>query len=110
MKQNFKSLFIFLKQSLIDDANNRWLFLTFFTLSLLSYIIWNKYLDSLDFYASPRIEVFPVKFLAIIIIINTALGLFSFRKEKEITYLLFIGNVLVSLLVVILEIFYLANL
>jgi len=109
MKNYLKSNFLFLKQALYDDIVDRSFFIITVLLFFLAYYIWHRYLNTDDFFIYMRVNVYPVKLLGVILVVNTFLAISSYNREKEVGYFLFIGNILVSLLILILEIFYLLN-
>lgn len=76
---------------------------------LADYLIWHIFLSGPEVYVYLRIGIYPIKLLAIILLVNTVLAIASHDKEKEIGYFLFISNIIVSILVSILEIYYLIN-
>ena len=110
MENYLKTNYMFLKSALWDDIIDRVLFLSTFMLFLLDYGLWSKYLSSPDIYVYLRVNIYPIKLLAIMLAVNTFLAIFAHTKEKEIGYFFFISNIVLSVLVLILEIFYLSNL
>ncbi|MDO8444250.1 MAG: hypothetical protein Q7S80_01975 [bacterium] len=110
MENYFKTNWQFLKAALWDDSIDRVLFLLAVVLFLLDYWLWSKYLSSPDIYVYLRVNIYPIKLLAIMLFVNTFLAIIAHPKEKEIGYFLFISNIVLSVLVLILEIFYLSNL
>ncbi len=109
MENYLKTNYQFFKSALWDDVIDRTLFLLTCGLFILDYWLWSKYLSSPDIYVYLRVNIYPIKLLAIILVINTFLAIIAHTKEKEIGYFLLISNIIVSVLVLILEIFYLAN-
>lgn len=110
MENYLKTNYQFLKAALWDDTIDRVLFFLTVGFFFLDYFIWSRYLSSPDIYVYLRINIYPIKLLAIILGVNTFLAIFAHTKEKEIGYFLLISNIIVSVLVLILEIFYLSNL
>ena len=106
MKTQITQLLPYLKKVLFDDLLVRYLFLTTIVISLFDYIAWHKYLSSPDLMVYVRIGIYPVELLAVIVTINTVLAITSYNREEELAHLLFIGNVICSFLVLILELFY----
>ncbi|MFA6963901.1 MAG: hypothetical protein WC227_04310 [Patescibacteria group bacterium] len=109
MKKYITTLGPFLKEFLVDDIVNRYLFSISLIWSFVDYLIWHFLLSSPDIFVYIRIGVYPIKLLFIILILNTVLAFSSFKREREIGYLLFIGNILAVALVMILEIYYLSH-
>jgi len=109
MKLKIQNFFIYLKAAIFDDRVDMALFFGSLIIGIVDYFIWKKYLDSPDVYIFVKSNVYPMKFLAIIFCVNTVLAIFAHDKEKEIGYLVFIGNVIVAALILVLEIFYLTN-
>ena len=109
MKSYFNSLGVFFKEFLIDDAVNRYLFPLTLVWFVADYLIWHIYLSSPDIVVAIKIGIYPVKLLLVVLVINSFLAISSYKKEKEITYLLLIGNLLSVALVLILEIYYLLH-
>lgn len=109
MQNYFKTNYDFLKSALYDDVIDRSLFLLTVGLFILDYFIWSRYLSSPDIYVYLRVNIYPIKLLAVILAVNTFLAIVSHNKEKEIGYFLFISNIIVGALVLILEIFYLTS-
>ena len=110
MENYFKTNLQLLHVALWDDAIDRTLFLISAGLFLIDYAIWSRYLSSPELFVYLKVAVYPVKLLAVMIGINTFLAIVAHEKEKEIGYFLFISSVIVAVLVLILEIFYLINL
>ena len=110
MKNYIKTNYLLLHQALFEDITDRVLFLLTIVLFATDYIIWHMFLSSPDLYVYLRIGIYPIKMLAIVLTVNTILAIASFDKEKEIGYFLFISNIILSVLVLILEIYYLVNL
>ncbi len=109
MKNYITTLGQFLKEFLVDDIANRYLFPAFILWFFVDYLIWHFLLSSPDIFVYVRIGVYPIKLLFIILLINTTLAVSSYKREREIGYLLFIGNILAAALVMILEIYYLIH-
>ena len=99
----------YLKEVMVDDHINRWLFVGIVLLVIPIYLIWSKYLVDYQVGVFLKIGVFPLKYLFIILILNTVLAVFSYRKEKEIAYLLMMGSLAITIFIFILEVFYLRN-
>jgi hypothetical protein len=108
MKRNITNLSIFVKQALIDDLLDRYLLLASLSLFLLDMYIWRAFLyrENVIFL---KINIYPVDYLAIVVIVNTILSVAAHDNEKEVGYLLLMGNIIVGLLIFALEIFYLMN-
>lgn len=109
MQNYIKLNYRFLRSALYDDVIDRALFQFTVLFFVVDYFIWSKYLSSPDIYVYLRFNVYPIKLLGLVLIINTALAISAHSKEKEIGYFLFISNILMGILVLSLEIFYLLN-
>ena len=109
MKLKIQNFFLFLKDAILDDKIDMALFIFSVLIAVTDYIVWKAKLDSPDMYIFLKFNVYPMEFLAIIFSVNTILAIVAHKREKEIGYLLFIGNVIVAALILVLEIFYLAN-
>jgi hypothetical protein len=72
-------------------------------------LIWKSILVNRDLFIYEHLGIYPMRYLVVVLLINTSLGLFSYEKEKEISYLLLSANIVVSLLIFVLEIFYLSH-
>ena len=107
MKQYLISFGNIIKASVWQDLANRYLLFVAIILFLVDWLIWRARLASPDVYVYLGFGVYPIKFLAVVLFLNSALAIFSYSKEKEISYLLLIGNIIVGILVLALEIFYL---
>lgn len=110
MKQHITNSYSFLKDALFDDVLDRYLLFSSIFLFLLDYFIWQRFLVGESIYVLLRISIYPIKYLAIIMVLNTFLAISAHEKEKEVGYLLLIGNIIVGVLIFILEIFYLTHL
>lgn len=110
MKQNIINLSVSIKQALIDDILDRYLLIVSLCLFLIDFFIWRFFLSSDSLYIFLKINVYPVKYLAVVIMINTFLTISAHEREKEVGYLLLLGNIIVGLLIFILEAFYLIHL
>lgn len=91
------------------DKVNIWLFFFVILVSATDYILWHFYLSDPTLFVYLPVPIYPVKMLALIALINTLLSISAYPKEKEISYLLHIGSIIVSLLVLALEIFYIID-
>ena len=110
MKNYFKEGYDSIVRALYRDRLNLVFFIVYCVLFLASYLIWKFYLESDSIFVLAMEDIYPIKYLAIVLLINTVLGIFAYEKEKEITYLLFGTNLFVIFLVLVLEIFYLTSL
>jgi len=109
MRNYFQDGYVSIKKALYDDKFNLFIVGTYCLLFLASYLIWNLYLENVSIFVYAMEDIYPVKYLAVVLLINTVLGLFAYEKEKEISYLLFGSNIFMVVLILILEIFYLSN-
>lgn len=109
MSETFKQRIDIFKRLFLGDRISIWLTGSMVGLVTADYLIWKRALDNPDIYIYLRIGIYPIKFLAIIVLLNTALAIFSFGKEKEIDYLLMSANVFIALLIMVLEIFYIMH-
>ena len=107
MKQYIVSFANLIKASVWQDLIDRYLILASVTFFLVDWLIWRTRLASPDVYVYLGFGVYPIKFLAVVLFLNSILAVFSYSKEKEISYLLLIGNIIVGVLILALEIFYL---
>lgn len=110
MKKNIFNSYFFIKQALFDDLPDRYLFIASLFLFLLDYCIWHFSLAANSAFIFRRIDIYPLSYLAITMGLNTILAISAYDKEKEVGYLLLIGNIILSVLILILEIFYLTHL
>ena len=108
MKANFFNLYFFVRKSLFDDILDRYLFIAGLLLLSIDLLAWKWLLG--ETYVFMKIQIHPLQYLALTFAINTVLAISAHDKEKEVGYLLLIGNLILSLLVLVLEIFYLAHL
>lgn len=109
MRNYFKDGFDAIRKALFEDYINLYLLSGVIFLSLVDVLIWKFVLSIRDIYIFYGMGIYPIRYLMIILIINTVLALFSYDKEKEISYLLLSANVMATVLIFILEIFYLFN-
>lgn len=109
MKNYFLSTGQMIKKAFIDDQINRYLFLSSFVLFVFDYLIWKSHLENQDIAVLSLNGLYPIKFIAIILVINTFLAGSSYEKEKEISYLLISASIFAALLIFVLEVFYLIN-
>lgn len=107
MKQYLVSLTNIIKASIWQDLVNRYLILASIIFFLIDWLIWRSKLASPDIYVYLGFGVYPIKFLAVVLFLNSILAIFAFNREREISYLLLIGNIIVGILILALEIFYL---
>lgn len=97
------------KSSFGQDILNRNLLVTTILFALFDWSIWHFFLTSPELFIYTGFGLYPVEFLAIILIINTFMSFFAYDKEKEISYLLMSSNIFISFLILALEIFYLIH-
>jgi hypothetical protein len=109
MKKYFTIAYDFIKEFAFLDLVNRFLLPSSIVIAAAAYLIWKQYLSSPDLFVYTRLGTYPIKYMALILVINVFLAASSYNKEKELSYLLLIANIIVSLLIVSLEIFYLIN-
>lgn len=110
MKNYITSSYHFLKSVLIDDLLDRYLLVSTFFIFLIDYLVWHFYLAKDNLFVFLRIDIYPVKYLFVIIIVNIILMISAHDNEKEVGYLLLLGNIVASILIFILELFYLTHL
>lgn len=110
MRNYFADGWSVFKRALFSDYINLYLFSATIILFMADYLIWKFGLGNRDIYITVLNGLYPVKYLAVILILNTPLAIFSYDKEKEMSYLLFSANIFIALLVLVLELFYLFNL
>ncbi|MEI8143381.1 MAG: hypothetical protein WCG48_02055 [Candidatus Berkelbacteria bacterium] len=91
------------------DRVNIMLFISAALLAVADYILWHFYLADPTLFIYLPIQMYPVKLLFLIILINTLSATFSYPKEKEISYLLHIASIILALLTLALEIFYIIH-
>ena len=91
------------------DRVNISLFISAVLLAIVDYILWHFYLADPSLFIYLPIQIYPVKLLFLIILINTVSATFSYPKEKEISYLLHMASIIVALLTLALEIFYIIH-
>lgn len=109
MKNYFSDGFAAIKKALFEDYINLCLFSATIFLAVIDVVIWKVILSKRDIFIFNGMGIYPIRYLMILLLINTTLAMFSFEKEKEISYLLLAANIMATLLVFILEIFYLFN-
>ena len=97
-------------KSIIRDRTILWFIVPLGIFFVADYLIWTLRLRFEDIYVFSINGVYPIRFLGIIVLINTILAFFSYDKEKEISYLLLGASIFVSVLIFVLEAFYLINL
>lgn len=110
MKNYITNGFELIKDALLKDRVNRYLFSFVLFGSFIDFLIWHFYLSSPDIFVYLRFNIYPIQYLAIILLINFFLAVFSYKKEKEISQLLFIGSTILVLFIFALELFYLSGL
>lgn len=97
-------------KSILNDKIILWLVAPLALFSMADFFIWTRRLRYEDIYVFSINGVYPVRFLGIIILINSILAFFSYDKEKEISYLLIGASIFIAILIFVLEVFYLVNL
>ena len=97
-------------KTIISDRLNLYFVSALGIFFVADYLIWSLRLRYEDIYVFSINGVYPIRFLGIIVLINTILAFFSYDKEKEISYLLLGASIFVSILIFVLELFYLINL
>lgn len=109
MKLSLLTIPKILKEALWDDKIDRYLFFSSLLLFAVAFTIWNSIIVPKNIPIYSRFDIYPIRLLLIIFLLNSILAIFSEKKEKEISYLLFIANLISVILVLILEFFYLIN-
>jgi hypothetical protein len=99
-----------LKEALIDDRINLVFTILSVIIYLIVFLIWHYSLRQKDMFIFSINGIYPVRFLTIILPLNYFLGILSYRKDKEISYLLLGAGLFIAFLLLVLEIFYLINL
>ena len=110
MKTKLSTLAQIAKEVFYEDHIDIYLFGSTIAVFVADFFIWRWRLRFEDIYIFTINGVYPIRFLGIILLVNTILAIFSYEREREISYLLFGSGLTVSLFVLILEIFYLVNL
>ena len=98
-----------IKNAFFVDELNRNLLLSSIIFAVLDWIIWRTFLSDSDLFVYAGFGLYPVEYLAIILVINTFMAFFAYDKEKEISYLLLSSDIFLCFLTLCLEIFYLFN-
>jgi len=70
MQNYIKTNYDWLRKALWDDIVDRTLFLVTVVLFVLDYALWSKYLKSPDIFIYLRVNLYPVKLLAIFLTLN----------------------------------------
>lgn len=109
MKNYFSDGWAAIKKALFDDRVNFYLISASAVLFLTNFLIWRGVISKRYLSIYEHLGIYPLRYLVIVLLLNTTLALFSYDKEKEISYLLLSANIAVSLLIFVLEIFYLSN-
>lgn len=110
MKNYLDDCFCHLKRAVVNDYVNLYLVSASMLLYVIVFSLWKFRLSSLDIFLVTLGGIYPIRYLTIIFVLNSVLAISSYGKEKEISYLLFAANVFLTLLILILEIFYLTHL
>lgn len=110
MKNKISKIFDTLYTATVIDHTNGYLIAVALVVFSLNTLMWKLRLAASSTETFWRIGISPLVYLAIVLAINLFLGLFAYKKEKEICYLLFATNCLLAFLVFALEISYLINL
>lgn len=110
MKKQVAVISALIKQIFLKDKVSALLFFLTLVIAVFIIIIWKLKLINFDTSYTWRVRFSPMQFLGLIFLINTALGFFSYNKEKEIAYLLFGGTLFITILIFILQVFYLTSL
>ena len=85
------------------------LFLVGLICVIISYAVWKKWLESPDIYVYVRIGIYPIKFFAVIFILNSLLSFFVSGKDRKTAHLLLGTSLFIGLLIILLEILYLIH-
>jgi hypothetical protein len=93
-------------KALFDDKIDRNLLISTALFYFTSLIIWKFLIEPKGLVFFWRTDVNPITFLSIILVINTILSIAAHDKEREVGYLLFMGNIIVCFLVLVLEMYY----
>jgi hypothetical protein len=109
MANYFKKSYYFIHRVFFDDLVDRYLLAAGIIIFFTDFLIWRSYLATPDIYVFLRIDIYPIKFLAIVMGLNFLLSATAHDKEKEVGYLLLLGNVILAILIFVLEIFYLTH-
>jgi len=107
MSKQYNLFLDFIKKFALSDRVNGLLLLASILLLIIN-IVLSKFTTAAGSLFT-KIGISPLSFLIAVYLINILLALTSYNKEKEISYLLFISLILVSLLIFALNIFYLTN-
>ncbi|OQA04311.1 MAG: hypothetical protein BWY68_00410 [bacterium ADurb.Bin400] len=110
MKERFRTIYSTVHDTLILDQANMYLLASAIAITGLDYLIVRLQPVAENSQHFGRLNISPLIYLLIVICVNTALAVFSFGREKEISYLLLSANIILALLVFVLEIFYLTSL
>lgn len=107
MSNYISKTYSFLKEALYSDVIDRSLLIVSILLFLLDWGIWHFYLSDPTLNVYLKLTIYPMAYLAIVFGINLILAVTAHEKDREIGYLLLIGNIICTLLIFALEVFYL---
>lgn len=110
MKKYHQVIYNLIKRALFADRVNLILLLSIITLFGLNIAIWQINIKERLAELSWQLPLSPLNSLFLIFGLNLFLSLFSYDKEKEISWLLLGASLMAALLIFTLEIFYLLNL
>ena len=98
----------FLKQYLSDTVIEIELSITI-VLAIIAYIIWKSSISDNQIYVFTVLNYYPIQILLLIFIVHLVLSIYAYKNDKNISYLLNGSVVFFSALILLMEVFYLAN-
>jgi hypothetical protein len=78
-------------------------------LAIVAYVIWKSSISDNQIYVFTVLNYYPIQILLLIFVIHLILSLYAYRNDKYISYLLGGSTVFFAALILLMEVFYLAN-
>lgn len=97
------------QESLIADKINRYLLISQLPMFGISFVVWIYVIERRDIFVYSVTNYFPLQIFCLIFILHLILSIYSYNRDKYISYLLLGATQLYILVIISLEILYILN-
>lgn len=95
-----------IKSSLYDNILNRYLVLIQIVLFVIAILIWMKVLVAQNVFIYSSNNYFPLQIYVVVFFLHLILSVYSYRKDRYISNLLFGASTFYIVLIIVLELLY----
>jgi len=104
-----KQFLSIIQESLIANKINRYLLISQLVMFGISLVVWIYVIERRDIFVYSVTDYFPLQIFCLIFMLHLILSVYSYNRDKYISYLLLGATQLYILVIISLEIFYILN-